>query len=292
MSSSDSRYPHFLGIGAQKAGTTWLYRMLGRHPDIWLPPIKELHYFDRLHMRSSRAPDAGPTGLDRDRAERVRRTIEWVSKGRLPDREKFERIECLNVIGTATLSDEWYQQIFRFAPHEARCGEITPEYALLPDQEVEHILRLRSDVKIIFVMRDPIDRAWSALRMQELRAPLTAPQQLRRTSRPGFVAYSDYMATIDRYGSRAGNDNLLLLYYDDIVERPLELLHRTCTFLQVEFGRGDFQGAADPVHVGLVRTMESDLYERLRQVLKPFYERLLSLQTPVVQKWYEKHFGT
>ena len=38
--------PTFLGIGAQKAGTTWLYKKLVQHPEIWIPPKKELHFFD------------------------------------------------------------------------------------------------------------------------------------------------------------------------------------------------------------------------------------------------------
>ena len=40
-------YPDFLGIGAQKAGTTWLHTNLRPHPQIWMPPIKELHYLDK-----------------------------------------------------------------------------------------------------------------------------------------------------------------------------------------------------------------------------------------------------
>ncbi len=36
----------FLGIGAQRAGTRWLYDQSQHHPDFWMPPIKELHYFD------------------------------------------------------------------------------------------------------------------------------------------------------------------------------------------------------------------------------------------------------
>lgn len=40
--------PTFLVIGAEKAGTTWLYEVLGRHPDIFLPETKELSYFNRL----------------------------------------------------------------------------------------------------------------------------------------------------------------------------------------------------------------------------------------------------
>ncbi len=39
--------PAFLIIGAQKAGTTSLHHVLSQHPSVWLPPIKELHYFDR-----------------------------------------------------------------------------------------------------------------------------------------------------------------------------------------------------------------------------------------------------
>lgn len=39
--------PNFLVIGAEKAGTTWLYNVLGRHPDIFLPEIKELSFFNK-----------------------------------------------------------------------------------------------------------------------------------------------------------------------------------------------------------------------------------------------------
>ena len=37
----------FLGIGVQKSATSWLFKNLKNHPDIWMPPRKELHYFDR-----------------------------------------------------------------------------------------------------------------------------------------------------------------------------------------------------------------------------------------------------
>src|SRR3954466_10680627 len=46
--------PDFLCIGAQKGGTGWLYEQLRFHPDFWMPPLKELHYFDR-QWRSPRA---------------------------------------------------------------------------------------------------------------------------------------------------------------------------------------------------------------------------------------------
>jgi hypothetical protein len=54
--------PDFLCVGAQKAGTSWLYRQLEPHPDFWMPPVKELHYLDnlnrarRFHPRRLRYP--------------------------------------------------------------------------------------------------------------------------------------------------------------------------------------------------------------------------------------------
>ena len=39
--------PNFLCVGAQKAGTTTLYDILKQHPNIYLPKVKELHFFDK-----------------------------------------------------------------------------------------------------------------------------------------------------------------------------------------------------------------------------------------------------
>ncbi len=38
--------PHFLVIGAEKSGTTWLYNALRRHPDVYVPETKEVHFFN------------------------------------------------------------------------------------------------------------------------------------------------------------------------------------------------------------------------------------------------------
>ena len=43
---------HFLGIGAQKAGTSWLHAMLSQHPKLALPKDKELHYWDKQYPQA------------------------------------------------------------------------------------------------------------------------------------------------------------------------------------------------------------------------------------------------
>src|SRR5689334_3840207 len=39
---------YFVCIGAQKSGTTWLARVLSHHPDLFVTPVKEIHYFDHV----------------------------------------------------------------------------------------------------------------------------------------------------------------------------------------------------------------------------------------------------
>jgi hypothetical protein len=63
LSTDGLRLPDFLGIGAQKAGTTWLFEQLRTHPEIYFPRRKELHYFDEnfhrpLHWYASHFVDA------------------------------------------------------------------------------------------------------------------------------------------------------------------------------------------------------------------------------------------
>ena len=47
-SGANGARPDFLCVGVHKGGTTWLYQQLESHPDFWMPPLKELHYFDQL----------------------------------------------------------------------------------------------------------------------------------------------------------------------------------------------------------------------------------------------------
>ena len=52
--------PDFICIGAQKAGTTWLYSMLSQNPSVFLPPIKEIHFFDYIvHVAGAPPPGSG-----------------------------------------------------------------------------------------------------------------------------------------------------------------------------------------------------------------------------------------
>lgn len=192
----------FMCIGAQKAGTTWLYEMLCKIPDVGLPECKEVHFWD-WHRRQG---------------------LRWYSR-------QFPKGRNLVL------------------------GEITPCYMALKERDVMEIHGLFPDARIIFLARDLVDRAWSALTM-ELRNEARGLQagefdiaydqmdvrtrnKLQHDSDPKnydddyFMSRlktrthtdrSDYAAALSKFLVHFPSDQILVLNFEDISEHPKELL--------------------------------------------------------------------
>ena len=147
--------PDFLCIGAQKAGTTWLHDNLVRHPTIWLPPVKEIHYFDRPHVTIHGRLFGRASRLRRARAH-LHRTSMAFAQGRASAGELRWAVRyCFG-----PRSDAWYAALFD-QPGKVT-GEICPGYARLAKPVIQRIAGLMPEGKIIFLLRHPIERAWSA----------------------------------------------------------------------------------------------------------------------------------
>jgi len=227
--------PAFLGIGAQKAATTWLDRCLRSHPSIWLPPLKELHYFDDRAVGP--APGGRPVLASRWVGRRLRREL----RARLKADARFAdwdglRWDLRYFFGRR--SDEWYLSLFPRDPQSVS-GEITPDYSILEEEGVARVHRILPEVKLIFLMRDPIDRAWSQIRMDVGRAgrriddlsleELTALASSDRVARRG-----DYERTLRNWGRHYAEERFFIGFLEDVRDRPEALLEDLHRFLGVE----------------------------------------------------------
>lgn len=183
--------PNFLGIGAQKAGTTWLYENLRRHPEIWMPKRKEIHYFDKLRHEP---------GYD----------------------------------------DSWYASLFE--PGKGKVvGEITPAYSILNRDEVARVHALMADARIIFFMRNPIERAWSQAAMYYANNPnpITAPTPKARFRRvfethKGVRLRTDYLRTLDNWRSFYPDQQIFVGFLEDVHFFPQRLMESLYGFLGVD----------------------------------------------------------
>jgi hypothetical protein len=184
--------PTFLGIGAQKAGTTWLYGMLRRHPDIGMPEQKELHFWDRHEPE--------PAAVDR------------------------------------------YRDSFAGLRGRAR-GEITPSYAILPIERIAAVHRHLPELRFLFVMRNPIERAWSQARMELARAlhrgeaiPERAWSQwlMAQLGSAGSLQRGDYAACLRNWFKHYPRDRFLVTVHEENHWSPREFLADCARHLGVD----------------------------------------------------------
>lgn len=179
VSPDASCVPHFLGIGAQKSGTTWLAKNLGCHPDVYLPEAKELHYFNQRRRRRLKA---------------------------------YLRNFCGNESKTR--------------------GEFTPAYAILDKRAIRFVRALNPRMKLIFLMRNPIERAWSQAVMDlaavKNRKLVDVPDNefIRHFHSTGARLRGDYLRCLDNWREAFPEEQILTGFFEDISSRPKELLTR------------------------------------------------------------------
>jgi hypothetical protein len=280
------RFPDFLCIGAQKAGTTWLYENIRRHPKIWLPPVKELQYFNELYIPDHRKWT--PT----HRRTHGSRVLQQYLKQTGEDDWDYRFIARTADIVAGTPSDEWYGNIFTLAGDDQVCGEMTPEYSTLPQAGIEHILRLMPQIKIIFSMRDPIERSWSHLRMLARNSSTSDVAALvELATYPDIAERGDYPKILSLWSGLNPPERLHLLFMDDIASRPVEVMQGLCSFLGIEYQEGFFPHLSTAVHVGDDVPLPPELHEFLKRQMRPVFERLEPRFPEIVGQWLARHYG-
>ncbi|MBE9139379.1 sulfotransferase [Nodosilinea sp. LEGE 07088] len=236
---------HFIGIGAHKAGTTWLHKNLNKHPEIWLPPKKELHYFDRAkkypspsHLSCSRNLLQRLVGLkkvDKSYRTELLHSIYFFLKD-----PSLENLRWYFRYYLGRHDDEWYLSLLD-REVELISGEITPAYSMLDESDVADVYNMLPHAKVIFLLRNPIDRAWSAIRYRKKRrrsrediTSMSVEQLADIVNNKSFELRSDYIKTLRIWQDKFSRENLFIGFYDEILADPEKLLLRIFQFLSVE----------------------------------------------------------
>ena len=167
--------PNFLVIGAQRAGTTFLYNILSNVADIYLPTRrKEIHFFDRYFQRGMK----------------------------------------------------WYESFF---PTNAQAvsyralGEVTPDYifdSIVPIRISECI----PCCKFIVSLRNPVDRAVSGYRhhVKSFGERRSFAELVK--IRHDIVLRGFYNTQLERYLDLFPRENIHVILFEDLIQRPAEIL--------------------------------------------------------------------
>ncbi|MGH9890428.1 MAG: sulfotransferase family protein [bacterium] len=202
--------PNFLLLGAAKAGTTSLYRYVAQHPDIFMSPVKEPGFF----IWEGREYDVQGARLERVRSRPIQ---DFAS----------------------------YAELFSGAKQERIRGEGSTGYLHTPGV-AERIRQCIPGAKLIAILRDPVDRAYSAFLnarttgiepFSDFAQALESEPRRVRNQWIGLTLYvtvGKYGQQLERYLAVFPPEQLRVYLYEDLAREPLALVQDAFRFLEVD----------------------------------------------------------
>ena len=264
----------FLCIGAAKAGTDWLHQQLGRHPECHLRAIKELHYFDAL--------EAGHLKRELTKHRELQETLlERLAKsGAAPNAEQAARLadraDWMDVLERGEDLSAYLDYLREGAKDGQVVADMTPAYALLPEERLGTMARMAGDVRFLYLLRDPVERLWSHVRMIAVRRDPEGQIRKERCARilnrvfsgeeRQIEMRSDYAATLKRLAASVPGAQVLVETFENMISG--EGLSRLCAFL----GIAPVMGDPVPVHRGQPLDMTREQRRAATDWLAPQYD--------------------
>ena len=245
----------FLGIGAQKAGTTWLFERLQKHPEIHFPHIKEISFWNAHYPRSLKDAD-------------YKKNINWYrslfnhwEEDASPEMARVVEAALTELPALPEYKRGWFDQVMAgldrtsgqaVALHSLevvreekievvpKLGEISPTYCYFEDPAVlPKIREFAPDVRIIYIVRHPFDRAWSSAQMAIKRSEMTpdeASDQWYIDQMRSYLSqkYGNYPRALADWHAAFPKEQILLMRFEDIPVDPQGFLRRACEHIGVE----------------------------------------------------------
>ncbi len=236
------------GIGAQKAGTSWLFSYLRTHPGVHSQAIKELHYFDQI-APAGQSPEhlASVLGALKSEVGALSLPI-GPEDGRLL-RKAVLRARYLDIFTAEPGRHGKYLSYLTEGrgPGQPVVCDITPAYCTLTAETYAEMAGL-GDTRFLFLMRDPVGRLWSQIRMAigargfssdpadpTARARFDAACRARSEElvgifgRTGPVGRADYLRTLRELEWAVPADRILTLFHERRFSQ--QTADRICAFL-------------------------------------------------------------
>lgn len=200
--------PDFLIVGAGKSGTTSLHYYLQEHPDIFLPEIKEAWFFQLVKN---------------------------------PNKEILNRLPHLPVDFVS------YLKLFNEVKPRQICGEATPSYLLFHDYTIQSLIEYHphyKDVKIIIILREPLERLLSLYRFNLLlRTEFLSFEQALIKEKERFFSFKESIGfnyiLSSLYYEQVKNfydnfPNVKVWLFDDLKNNPQKLIMELGNFLKFD----------------------------------------------------------
>jgi hypothetical protein len=254
-----------LGIGAQKAGTTWLYDYLYKHPNTNMGFAKEYHIFDALYLQDS----------DIQEYYLQQRINQVINTQLVP---KPTAIALLKFLGNTAIYFNYFSSLVRSETAKFITGDMTPSYAGLNLEAFQKIKQGLSNegftIKLIFLMRDPVERCISAARMELKKMGASLDEEteinhlhLNYRTKP-YQFRTRYDLTIQTIEQVFDKDEIHYAFYETLFTQ--QSIEEVCRFLDMPYLPPDFRR-----HINVSRT-GNRIPQQLKVKISAFYSPVYS----------------
>ncbi|MBY5932226.1 sulfotransferase [Tateyamaria omphalii] len=278
-----------IGIGAQKAASSWLQVVLGKHPDCHMTRVKGLHYFNKFE----------PGRADRD-VELVRRKLGSVAAKRskgiaevngLPIDQFASEIEAwaaLTKHDTFDL-DAYRNMLFMNAGDAAVVGEVTPAYSSLSRDILRLIYSVSPNVRLVYILRDPVQRLWSAARMRgrrhveeaggERTLAIATVEAYLAGDVPEYDKRSDYAGTLANLDAIAPRAHVHLDFFEHLFDGGVDRVFRFLDLAPMDLPE------VAPVNAGLAADLPASLGRAVFDRLSAHYTAAEQYLGDLPEEW-------
>lgn len=204
-----------LGVGAQKAGTTWLSRYLQSSPEFQRGYRKEYHVFDALDLPSE-------DWMRRRHVNLARESLEAVARAEPADGTVLHRLAML---ADLDFYYDYFTGLLTRDDEVCAVGDLTPDYSMLSAERMTSVREAFAERGVrtaaVFLMRDPVDRVWSHIRMKAHRHPdwfgrSSEDELLAEHTDPRYVRRTRYELTLGALDEALDGADVHVGLYEDL----------------------------------------------------------------------------
>lgn len=279
---SDRPGPDFICFGMQKGGTRWAFQQMNAREDVWMPPIKEINFFTKRCLKAGNLRtlerNAGSMPLIMHPADELR---------------KREFCRHFSTFHPSRSDMEWYRALFDHKG-DRLSGDVSPSYSELESDDIRMLAKELPQTKYILLIREPIDRVWSALCM-DLRKGNVSAEEITNwdTLLPLLAKRKREMKSLPsalwkRWSAEIPAERIRYWFFDDICSRPDEVVDEICGFLGIKPG----SGALPANHNSKQGNQKIDMPDHIREKLVEYYAEEIKACAEVfgghAVKWREK----
>lgn len=299
----------FLSVGSMKAGTTFLYNVFSKHPELYFTPEKELHFFahanglarklqrplsvnliNRLSSSINRKGSILSSDFRRHRlsmvmhnrfsklndAERLREIVKWYADKYL----------------SSPVDDSWFERAFSETGEQYAC-DFSNYNALLPSSGWDHVKRMCSKLRVIYVLREPVSRLWSHIKFDLIQSgrkheldDFGLDKLEEMLCATGISCHSRYGDIVQHLQKNLSTEQLKVIPFENFIEDFNASVREIEDFLEIEHFQYKHVDTSKKSNPSMDLKLPPELQERLSEVVRPEIRKLERLGIQLPENYY------